>query len=263
MTQAQASGLSPRPCSLAEIGSRQASCLHCEANATLPQVANAPVAAATIRGMAADDLQSVEQVFRRARLQAAVDMQFNGNESELGRQLGYGDGAFIRQMLKGRRSITEKTIAKVHALRGMRGWFDASSPPEGMPPLGGHSGAGMVAHLLSQVQPEDESQELTWEVILTGAVLPARFSLAVPDDALTPRTPRGSRFLFSTAAKPMDGDVVIVKAGNGRAYVRLYFAAAGDEWEARSRDPAHASMQSARDGLTLLATATHRAGGQG
>lgn len=142
-------------------------------------------------------------------------------------------------------------------------WDSKTGAIEVPPPSGGAQSRGVVAQLLRLVTPQDEAQEVTWEVILSGAVLPARFSLAVPDDALAPRTPKGSQFLFSTTATPMDGDVVIVRAGNGRAYVRLYFAGSGAEWEARARDPAHASLHSERDGLQLLAAATHRAGGQG
>ena len=213
--------------------------------------------------MKPDDLLSEEQVFRRERLQAAVRDQFGGNETALGRQLGYQDGAFVRQMLKGRRSITEKTVAKVHSLRGMAHWFDPSIPPKPAPPSEGRQTEGGMAHLMSLLTTEDDAQTLTWEVILSGAVMPPRFSFAVPDDALAPRTPKGTAFLFSTTAKPLDGDVVIVRAKNGLPYVRLYFAAANDEWEARARDVAHSSLHSERDGLTLLAAATYRAGGQG
>ena len=119
------------------------------------------------------------------------------------------------------------------------------------------------AHLLRLVTPEDDTQTVPWEAVLSGVVLPLRFSLSVPDDALAPRTPRGTTFIFLSTQRPQDGDVVIVRASSGRPYVRLYFAAEGDAWEARARDAAHPALHSVRDGLTLLATATHRAGGQG
>jgi len=93
--------------------------------------------------------------------------------------------------------------------------------------------------------------------------LPPRFEAAMPDDALAPRTTRGTRFTFSTTAKPLDGDVVIIEAPTGHRYMRLFFALSGGDWEARTRDPAQPPLHSARDGMKLLATATHRAGGQG
>ena len=60
--------------------------------------------------------------WRRARLAALVD-KFGGKAS-LGRALGFRDGAYIGHMLNEERPITEKFVAKVHAIRGLSGWFD-------------------------------------------------------------------------------------------------------------------------------------------
>lgn len=138
-------------------------------------------------------------------------------------------------------------------------------PPHWMPPQ--PPSEGVIFHPVAQdlIHPtaEDEPPKITWEFILSGADLPARFTAAVPDDALASVTPRGTEFIFSTTSQPGEGVVVIVQASNGRRYMRLYFAGADDEWEARARDPAHPSLHSVRDGLRLLAAATHRAGGHG
>lgn len=93
--------------------------------------------------------------------------------------------------------------------------------------------------------------------------LPPRFALAVPDDSLAPVSPRGAGFIFATSATPKDGDVVIVETPTGRRYMRLFFALGGDDWEARTRDPAQPPLHSTRDGIRLLAAATWRACGQG
>lgn len=61
--------------------------------------------------------------YRRTRLQAFVDEKFEGSKAGLGRALGYRDGAFVGQMLRGERAISEKTIAQIHHLAGGRGWF--------------------------------------------------------------------------------------------------------------------------------------------
>lgn len=92
--------------------------------------------------------------------------------------------------------------------------------------------------------------------------LPPRFSLAVPDDSLAPVSPRGTSFIFETAAKPKDGDAVVVETPDGRRYMRLFFAMDGGDWEARTRDPAQPPLHSARNGIKLLATATARACGR-
>lgn len=59
--------------------------------------------------------------WRKARLQAAADKA--GGDAELGRLLGFKSGTQVGHMRSGRRPITEKTISKIEALRGYRGWF--------------------------------------------------------------------------------------------------------------------------------------------
>lgn len=70
--------------------------------------------------MLPDDLKR----FRLERLQAAIDhRQFGGNVTAFGRALGYRDGAFVRQMVKGERPVSEKTVHAIEALPGMKDWF--------------------------------------------------------------------------------------------------------------------------------------------
>lgn len=68
---------------------------------------------------ASDQLQTQ----RRERLAAAAKRA--GGNAALGKLLGYRDGAFVGQMLRGERPITEGTVAKLHSCRGWRGWFEA------------------------------------------------------------------------------------------------------------------------------------------
>ncbi|GAA4335861.1 hypothetical protein GCM10023144_29610 [Pigmentiphaga soli] len=63
------------------------------------------------------------QQFRIERLQQAIRLVAQGNASEFGRRLGYRDGAFVRQMLAGRRPVSEKTIRAIEALPGLKSWF--------------------------------------------------------------------------------------------------------------------------------------------
>ncbi|MCR6477545.1 CI-like repressor protein [Variovorax phage VarioGold] len=63
-------------------------------------------------------------LWRRERLQALA--QKLGGNAALGRRLGYKDGAFVGQMIKGVRPITEKTIAAVHEMHEARDWFSKS-----------------------------------------------------------------------------------------------------------------------------------------
>lgn len=91
--------------------------------ASSTQVANATLASATVRGMTPEQLQQ----YRVERLAAALAHKFDGNRSEMGRALGYKDGAFIRQMLSEARPISEKTVQAIEALPGMSDWFSPAA----------------------------------------------------------------------------------------------------------------------------------------
>jgi len=60
---------------------------------------------------------------RRELLSKAIDRLTQGDRTAFGRRLGFKDGAFIRQMLSGSRSVSEKTIRLIESLPGMHGWF--------------------------------------------------------------------------------------------------------------------------------------------
>ena len=88
------------------------------ANATGTQVAFAHRAVVALSRMA---VNPDKQAFRLARLVDAVARY--GTENALGVKLGYKNGAFVRQMLRDIRPISEKTLARIEALPGMEAWF--------------------------------------------------------------------------------------------------------------------------------------------
>lgn len=97
------------------------------ANATGRQVAKAIRRRPTVQ-----PVDKNVQTYRRARLEALLaHPEFSGNKTTLGAAIGYKNGAFVRQMIEGERPITEKTIAKLTAIRGGKfaGWF-AEEPKE-------------------------------------------------------------------------------------------------------------------------------------
>ncbi len=106
------------------------------------QVADAALPVDTLEDMASQSRKlEQQQEWRRKRLAELVKEKFGGNETELGRAMGYKDGAFVRQMLAdpqvsaAARKITEKTIAKIESLRGLAGWFaqaQAQAPSQGV-----------------------------------------------------------------------------------------------------------------------------------
>jgi len=71
--------------------------------------------------------ESQIQESRRARLADAVGKLAGGNVASFGRLLGYRGGAFVRQMLRGTRAVSDKTVRRIEDLRGMHGWFSPAS----------------------------------------------------------------------------------------------------------------------------------------
>lgn len=61
------------------------------------------------------------QAFRVERLKEAVKRY--GDENALGKALRWKNGAFVRQMVREIRPVSEKTVAQIEALPGMAGWF--------------------------------------------------------------------------------------------------------------------------------------------
>jgi hypothetical protein len=67
-------------------------------------------------------------LWRIERLQAAIDHLTEGNKTAFAKKFGYRDGAFIRQMLAGKRPISDKFIRRIEAQRGMDAWFNGATP---------------------------------------------------------------------------------------------------------------------------------------
>ena len=75
-----------------------------------------------------------KQKNRISKLQELLDAHFNGNKTDLGKFLGYKDGAFVRQLISGERTISEKTIEKIEANRSFKGWFSTDLKVPGVAP---------------------------------------------------------------------------------------------------------------------------------
>ncbi|MGE8493671.1 S24 family peptidase [Comamonas sp.] len=61
--------------------------------------------------------------------------QREGGNAALGRRLGYKDGAYVGQMLRGDRVISEKTVMAVHSIPGYSGWFDTDDDSKRPTPI--------------------------------------------------------------------------------------------------------------------------------
>lgn len=180
------------------------------------------------------------QAWRIERLAAMVKRE--GGKAPAGRRLGYKDGAFVGQMLRGERPITEKTVMAVHALSGYAGWFNEGageldsipvaaltpSPSPGVPvvhvPLlanAGSMGPGTdVQHddiLVGHVALSEQWVARRLQPTSHGAL---RFIHAY-GDSMSPTFEDGDILLVDTGIKdPRIIDGVYVMTANDRVYIK-------------------------------------------
>ncbi len=96
---------------------------------------------------------------------------------------------------------------------------------------------------------------------MSAAEIPQQFTVAMPDDALAPRVPKGMRLMFERDAKPAIGDGILVEDKRGWRGIRRYAEAPGGAWLAQAINDAYATLHSDRDGLKILAAMTGRRDG--
>jgi hypothetical protein len=110
----------------------------------------------------------------------------------------------------------------------------------------------------SQITSFDDPSSLSWESLKMNEALPQRFTCPLPDDALSPETPKGTVVLFEAGLAGLTPGVgVIVQDAAGERHVRIYRLAPGD-WIAWARNENYPTLEAKRDGLTILAVAVSR-----
>jgi hypothetical protein len=65
----------------------------------------------------------------RERFVAACKKETNGNADAFGRLLGYTNGGYVREIVRGVKPVREAIIERVQALPGYAGWFADLMPP--------------------------------------------------------------------------------------------------------------------------------------
>lgn len=113
-----------------------------------------------------------------------------------------------------------------------------------------------VAHSLSQGHlnndSQDDSQRVAWGSMKT-ADLPEVFQVEVPDDAMADRVLKGHLVKFSRTITPRAGDGVLVEDASGTWFFRQYSPGAQGRFAAVAKNSAYQTLDSERDGLTVLA----------
>jgi hypothetical protein len=60
----------------------------------------------------------------RRRLQEAVEQLAENSADKLGRLMGYTNGGFIREIVKGTKPVGKAILARINNVPGGEGWFD-------------------------------------------------------------------------------------------------------------------------------------------
>lgn len=194
----------------------------------------------------------------RERTEEAIAAGFR--PTALAKAAGISPSAVAQWRSGSTKSLSAQAALGLAALTGWSAqWWTTGRGPRNE---GGPTPADVgVAHPLS-FSLADDGPPLDWEAIVSNAELPSRFCCAVPDDALAPRTLRGTVFTFDRNAKPAPGLVVLVEDGTGTRYVRRYTQGAGHHWSATAAD-GYVSLDSITHGLRVLAVAVSRWDGAG
>lgn len=213
--------------------------------------------------------------FRVHRLEALVDIKYAGNEEELGRALGYKDGTFVRQMLRGDRNISEKTVRKIEALPGASGWFgqDVKREPLSLnqprrstrkPAFVGMQMALKSVPILTfselkfmEVANDDPRLSSAPRIAASPETGPRVKAMQVMDDSMSPTISAGDMVHLDPDREPQAGNKVLVVDAHGVYYLREYRLRSGGAFEAAAHNSAHATLHSAADGLRVVAVATH------
>lgn len=180
------------------------------------------------------------QHWRIERLAAMVERE--GGKAPAGRKLGYKDGAFVGQMLRGERPITEKTINAVHALPGYTGWFStgqgatAALPVNALTPSPAPGVPVVHVPLLANAGSMGPGTEIQHDDILVGQIalseqwvarrlqpthLNALRFIHTYGDSMSPTFEDGDILLVDTGIRdPKIIDGVYVMAANDRVYIK-------------------------------------------
>jgi len=165
-------------------------------------------------------------------------------KASLGRALGYLDGAYVGQMIRGERPVTEKTLEAMAGIRELQDLFSQFRNPttEGESAFGKLDAYTVPSHILWEELMQIKTDEL-----------PGAFRLAVPDDALAPKILRGTQLILETGRAAKPGQVVLVETAAGSRHLRRFSEGQDGVWQARAPNEDYATFNADRDGLKLLA----------
>lgn len=214
------------------------------------------------------------QKWRVKRLEEAIAKIAGGNQSEFGRRLGYKDGAFIRQLIRGDRPVREKIVNAIEALPGMKGWFAMSGTPTAGP---GFQNVEMVeargrrVPVISYVQAGLMVEVIDpftlgggFEIIEVTIPCSARtFALRIRGNSMEPRFYEGDIAIIDPEINPKPGQFVVAKNTSEEATFKKYRprgmdARGNDIFELVPMNDDYPTLHSERDHLHIIGVCIER-----
>lgn len=194
---------------------------------------------------------------RTRELQRFLRLAFGGNKTALGHRLGYADGSFIGQMLRGTKAITEGTWARICALHEVKPFLNGDTPAYGLPdllrdPPGLAAGESLLAYAVSQRQQIVTPRTIVWEDLVIEDVK-GQFIMAIVGDALAPHFLPSQSGIWEAGAEAHPGQPVLLADESGSLFLRLFEPRANGTWAGVSQRVGHRELTPEQDRVRLVA----------
>lgn len=204
---------------------------------------------------------------RIKRLEVACERM--GGKAALGRALGYKDGAFVGQMLRGDRPITEKTMAVISGIQKLSdlftfsahaGGFVLAANNEGLSPHSNVAPADLRARVpiinwvqagaWSDIEPHfDLSEYENWHEIYKGRPGRHAFALVVEGDSMMSpypgerSFPPGTVIVVDPDRGASAGDYVVAKDVSTQKATFKRLAHDAGRWYLRPLNPSYPTLE--------------------
>lgn len=195
---------------------------------------------------------------RARELARFLRLAFDNNKAALGRRLGYADGSFVGQMLRGEKAITEVTWARICDLHEVRPFINADTPVYQLStaiadqPAAHLVGEALVAYELSHRQPIVTPKTLVWEDLVLEDV-DGQFIMMIQGDALAPQYLPGQSGIWQAGSEGRPGQPVLLVDAAGTFHLRLYEPRGGGSWAGVSQRVGHRELTPERDQARVVA----------
>lgn len=94
---------------------------------------------------------------------------------------------------------------------------------------------------------------MSWERVAKMEQIPDEFELELPDAAMAPMAPAGTRIRLRKAAQAVPGEGVLIRDRRGHTHFRECRLRADGGWNGYAYNPAFPTLHDADDGLQVLA----------